>query len=86
MNDRLEVAAAIVEGSAVQLCPYDTGFLEGSITHEVVPAQHTAFIGATAEYAPHVELGTSEMGAQPFLVPALINNKENIRRILNANA
>ena len=78
-EDKLEVAAQIVEGSANLLVPVDTGYLKGSIGHRVKGL--SAFVGASAEYAPHVEMGTSKMAAQPFLVPAVAQNKAAIKRL-----
>lgn len=48
----------------------DTGILHGSMfVREVGPA---AFIvGTNVEYAPHLEIGTVNMAARPFLVPAV---------------
>ena len=83
MRAKLKVAAALVEGSAILKAPYDTGFLKGSIAWELV-SNHLAIVGASAFYAPYLELGTSLMPPMPFLVPALMENRENLRRIFNA--
>ena len=65
--------AVQVERAAKQLCPVDTGRLRSSITNEIGQDSEglVATIGTNVEYAPHVELGTSKMAAQPFLLPAL---------------
>lgn len=79
---KLEAAAQIVEGQAILLAPVLTGNLKNSITHRVTGL--TAFVGATADYAAHVEFGTSKQSAQPFLVPALEMSKAKIRRLFSS--
>ena len=75
----LEASALVVEGSAKNLAPVDTGNLRNSITHEVEGKE--ARVGTVTEYAVFQELGTSKMAAQPFLNPALEQNKGNIQKI-----
>lgn len=57
------------EGPAVR-----TGRLRGSITWRIQSDAIGPYadIGSAVEYAPFVELGTSNMGARPFLRPALV--------------
>ena len=52
--------------------------------------KHRVYVGTNVEYAPHVEYGTNQMRrlsfgtqAQPFLRPALDDNRKNIRDILS---
>lgn len=65
----------------------DTGYLVNSISHEVVKeisGQSVEFVGvvsAAAEYAIHLEFGTTNMEARPFLRPALISNRRKIKAI-----
>lgn len=65
----------------------DTGYLANSISHEVikeVSGKSVEFVGvvsAGAEYAIHLEFGTTNMEARPFLRPALISNKRKIQAI-----
>lgn len=49
--------------------PVDTGYLKGS-SNMVTPAPHTFAVVYHARYAVFQELGTRNMGAQPFLRPA----------------
>ena len=42
--------------------------------------ERTVYIGSNVEYAPFIELGTSKMGAKPYLRPAVENNREKIKR------
>lgn len=58
---------------AKRLAPIDTGELEGSIHY--TSENHKYYIGADADHAAHVELGTSKMSAQPYLRPAVSSTK-----------
>jgi len=51
----------------------DTGRLRASITHELGDdsGDLVGRVGTNVTYAKHLELGTSEMAARPFLRPAL---------------
>lgn len=40
------------------------------------------YIGSNVEYAPYQELGTSKMKAQPFLGPAIEQNRDYFQNIL----
>lgn len=53
--------------------PVDTGKLQGSIDGTVrTRGDNIVFlVGSPVEYAAYVELGTSNMSAQPYLRPAL---------------
>lgn len=42
------------------------------------------YVGSNVEYAPYQELGTARMRAQPFLRPAIEQNKEYFRDILES--
>ena len=65
----------------------DTGFLAASISQQVtkesVDRGIPVIVGsvmASAEYAIHLEFGTSNMEPRPFLQPALEANKQKIRQ------
>ena len=61
----------------------DTGFLVGSISTSI-KKQGTAVVGqiiASAEYAPYLEFGTSDIRPRPFMQPALERNRPRIKRI-----
>ena len=79
ISKALTASALLVEGQAKALCPVDTGNLRNSITHEV--EGNEARVGTNISYAIYQELGTSKMAAQPFLNPALEQNKGNIKKI-----
>ena len=103
-------ACALVERTAKQKAPKDTGALRRSITSEV-EREGNEIVGTVftpLEYAPYVEFGTglfAESGGrsdvpwcyqddkgewhstsgqkpQPFMRPALNENREQIKRIL----
>lgn len=60
----------------------DTGNLRNSITHDVV--DNTVVIGTNVEYAPYVELGTSNPNypRQPYLQPAIENHIQQYKNII----
>lgn len=69
----LQRRALQVDRAAKGLCPVDTGRLRSSINNEIGQDGDglVAIIGTNVEYAPYVELGTSRMEPQAFLLPAL---------------
>jgi HK97 gp10 family phage protein len=84
MVDRMVRAAGFeAEGKAKRKAPIDTGFLRGSIRNKPMGGGVTE-VGASAEYAPYVELGTRRMKAQPYLEPAIKESVDNLRRALEA--
>jgi HK97 gp10 family phage protein len=110
METQMGKACAIVERSAKQKAPKDTGALRRSITSkvEVIDGVVTGVVFTPLEYAPYVEFGTglfAEEGGrqdvpwtyqadngdwyitsgqkpQPYLRPALKENRKKIIRIL----
>lgn len=65
----------------------DTGRLAGSI--QVDPVDEVTFlVGTNVEYAPHLEFGTREIAARPWLLPAVRKAQRSIGRrayVKNAN-
>ena len=57
------------------------GNLRSSITHRVV-SDEEARVGTNVDYAEYVERGTKNMAAQPYLRPALDNNKARIEKMI----
>lgn len=106
LNAALGKACALIERSAKEKAPKDTGELRRSITSKVENGEGVVF--TPLEYAPYVEFGTglfAESGGrmdvpwnyqndkgewistsgqkpQPFMRPALNENREEILRIL----
>lgn len=72
-------AGALVEAEAKRKCPVDQGILQASITHQ---ADETgAVVGTNVNYGKFVELGTTHQNPQPFLVPALRESEDALRRL-----
>ena len=68
-EDYLDAFAAKVEARAKTVAPVDTGNLKNSI-HFWKPQEGVRRIGDGVEYGIYQELGTSRMGARPWLVPS----------------
>lgn len=66
--------AARVEAAQVALCPVRTGHLRSTIGTTLVPTPDglAADVGASADYAIWVEVGTSDTPRQSFIRPSLI--------------
>ena len=99
-------AAMLVQGSAKNKAPVDSGALRQSIRADKAKTQGenvTATVSTNLEYAPYVEFGTGSRGqstntntevevsyrsdwrgnkAQPFLWPALRENRNNSIKII----
>lgn len=60
----------------------DTGRLAGSI-RAVESGTPTAYVEALADYAAHLEFGTRNMAARPFMTPAVEAEREKFRKGVN---
>jgi len=60
----------------------DTGRLAGSI-RAVMSGTPTAYVDALADYAVHLEFGTRNMAARPFMTPAVEAERDKYRRGIN---
>lgn len=60
----------------------DTGRLAGSI-RAVMSGTPTAYVDALADYAVHLELGTRNMAARPFMTPAVEAERDKYRKGVN---
>ena len=78
----LTAAALLVEGDAKLRAPVDTGNLRSSITHTVDGDKAT--VHTNVNYSEAVEFGTSRMAAQPYLTPALLENKAKIQKVFES--
>jgi HK97 gp10 family phage protein len=70
--DIVAMTALQIEAKAKQNAPVDTGALRNSISSQEID-RYTWHVGDGVEYGFFVELGTSRMSAQPFLIPALMS-------------
>ena len=62
VNEALEKACLVVENTAKEKVPVDTGNLRNSITHTV--EDNVGTVGTNVEYAPYVEFGTGLFSSQ----------------------
>lgn len=87
-----------IQEYATNVVPVDTGRLRASLTYATSSGQgsgsstprgeaeeHTLYAGTNVEYAPYVEMGTSRMGAQPYLEPAFVNQFDLFQKIFEDN-
>lgn len=73
-------SAELVLQTAKFYCPVDTGALRESIRAEI---SKTGFeVGTDLYYAKFVEFGTSKQRPQPYLYPAIAENKDKIVNII----
>lgn len=82
----VQAACDLIEISAKNYVPVDTGRLQESITSEVRETGKTV-VGSVAphtEYAGFVEYGTYKMPAQPYMRPALDENREAVTEIFRS--
>lgn len=85
LQDELESAATDIgvriRSTAQRLAPTDTTRLRDSIEHvveELATHRLRAIVGTNVEYAPYQEFGTAIMEAQPYLRPALEEERDYI--------
>lgn len=86
MTQPVKVGTRIVQRSAKQKAPVDTGDLEGSIRRSFSGANTsmpTGRVSTNIEYAVYVEYGTSKMLAQPFLRPALKDSSKELNKLFS---
>lgn len=76
IEQKLKEACVLVQDTAKQNCPVDTGRLQGSITYAVEGKEGA--VGSNVEYAPYVEGGTYKMAARHFLQSAGDSNRQRI--------
>lgn len=63
----------------------DTGAMINSIAVENVKGKPISFVGSGLDYPKYLELGTKNMGAKPWLMPALNTNIGNLEQnIINS--
>ncbi len=59
----------------------DTGFLASNISVNLDKRNLAVEVESKADYSIHLEFGTQNMKARPFMFPALEENKPKIRRM-----
>ncbi len=83
---KLEPAKAILRQNGAEMhqkaqryAPVDTGDLQRSISLQFVDDGCSALVEASVNYAGYVEYGTRKMAAQPYLRPALAEQKVQLQ-------
>lgn len=81
MKPLITKATQLVQRTARDMAPKDTGYLSRSIKRETY-GKGTGVVGrvyTTTEYAPYQEFGTYKMEAHPFMFPALQRHRKDIK-------
>jgi len=81
IEQALITSALFVERDAKIKAAVDTGTMRSEITHKpggIGTDSPYVDVISPVEYSVHVEFGTSKQAAQPFMYPALIENKSKI--------
>lgn len=73
LQERIQKNAEFTQG-------YQTGTTKRSVGLEITDGGFTVESGPTTEYAPYVEYGTRFMQAQPFIKPALDEQKKQFQK------
>lgn len=73
---------ADLQKKAQRYAPVDTGALKRSIGLNIKDGSLTAVVAPTAEYAEYVEYGTRFMESQPYVRPALGEQKQIFKKDL----
>ena len=76
----LEKVGLMAERNAKLACPVDTGRLRNSISH--THDKNTSYVGTNVEYAPYVEMGTTNTKAQPYLKPAIVDHIQEYKNTI----
>lgn len=80
INDALDEVGMFVVSEAKVRTPVDTGHLRGSIDY--TKKFDSINVGTNVDYGIYVEKGTSKMKAQPYLTPAIEDNRKEIQQIV----
>lgn len=59
-----------------------TRTLIGSVFYDVDESEQAGIVGTPVDYGRHLELGTTNMAARPWLRPSLYRNLQRITKIL----
>lgn len=93
----MDLAALNIEGKAKLNCspgsspyskaPFDTGLLRAEIYHqvEVHGSAVQGFVCSPTEYAPAVHEGTSRRAGRPFILDAIVSERDATQKILAAH-
>ena len=83
LDKAVRETALVAQGDARQNAPVDTGALKGSISTEFDrnAESSTGTVYTNIEYGLYQEMGTVNMPAHPFMMPALNANKDTFERL-----
>jgi HK97 gp10 family phage protein len=83
LEKSVKQTAVIAQGDARTNAPVDTGALKGSISteHERKSDSATSKVYTNVEYGLYQELGTINMAAHPFMLPAAKANESTFERL-----
>lgn len=76
-----EIGLFVVAESQIRT-PVDTGTLRRSETFKTDADKKTVYVGSNVEYDEYVEFGTSKQKAQPHWTPAVMDNIDDINKIV----
>ena len=84
----LEAIGGEAEGDCAELCPVNTGRLQGSITHAVLDGERAVIVGTDVEYAAAVELNEKarhKNGQAHFMRDGVTRNKGKYQDIFDSH-
>jgi len=83
LDKAVRETALVAQGDARQNAPVDTGALKGSISTEFDrnAESSTGTVYTNIEYGLYQEMGTVNMPAHPFMMPALNANKDTFEQL-----
>lgn len=79
VKNAVKLNGAELQSKAQDYAPIDTGNLKKSIGLKIEDSGLTAKVAPTAEYAEYVEYGTRFMESQPYMRPALGEQKQQFK-------
>ena len=83
LDKAVRETALVAQGDARQNAPVDTGALKGSISTEFDrnAESSTGTVYTNIEYGLYQEMGTVNMAAHPYMMPALNANKSTFEHL-----
>ena len=83
LDKAVRETALVAQGDARQNAPVDTGALKGSISTEFDrnAESSTGTVYTNIEYGLYQEMGTVNMPAHPYMMPALNANKSTFEQL-----
>lgn len=79
LRDAMNRVVKKIAGDAAEKAPYDTGYLSSHVRGRVVGIMNEVLkgiVGTNVDYGLYQEEGTRDMEANPYLEPAIEENRE----------